>query len=329
MSFSFWVLVTSAVLVGCEIGERSGGSDVASESSAAAWRHNDSVETLLSLAIECDKDSASYIAHIDAYVAEVDGTVRMRRDSVEVWDRSTQGGHVVGSWDSLGYRRLDVVLYGETGRSTFEIYLRDRRTLYLQDGRAPYLRYQRPVRIRFEDMSYDSLFDVKDPVERARITRLFYLCDTTIKAQFESITGDTSAIAVRSVFSGTSWQNEIGEYLHLLEPAIVDDYVALLERFLRQEMLAEEFARTYSTDYLSDNRSNSEALFYILDGMFGDVESFQSDPKLRKELNEGTSIPGFYIDEIELRRSVAKALAALAQHKAILAPTDSQQLKAR
>ena len=86
------------------------------------------------------------------------------------------------------------------------------------------------------------------------------------------------------------------------------DYGLLLEQFLDGAMSAEEFQSTYLDRFKNERRRLEDALFDLLDGLFGDVDSFSTDPKLLAEN------PGFYLDERQLRektRAAAVCLAAL------------------
>jgi hypothetical protein len=96
--------------------------------------------------------------------------------------------------------------------------------------------------------------------------------------------------------------------------SVYQDYGLLLKQFLQGEMSAEEFQIAYLHQFKNESRQFDEALFEVLDTLFGDVDAFCADPDKRAELD--AQIPGFYLDESELRQRVAHAseqLAALQQ----------------
>jgi Bacterial self-protective colicin-like immunity len=87
-------------------------------------------------------------------------------------------------------------------------------------------------------------------------------------------------------------------------------YLSLLKRFLANEVSAEEFQAAYLGIFKHENRQLDPSLFSILDTLFGDVDSFVSDPELRAELE--LQNPDFYLDEAELRHKVLDAYERLA-----------------
>jgi hypothetical protein len=76
------------------------------------------------------------------------------------------------------------------------------------------------------------------------------------------------------------------------------DYRLLLERFLGGELTAERFQSTYLERFKTEQRRLDEPLFELLDGLFGDVDSFTTDLNLLAEN------PSFYLDEDRLREKV-------------------------
>lgn len=85
----------------------------------------------------------------------------------------------------------------------------------------------------------------------------------------------------------------------------VVDYRSLLEQFLRGELTAEKFQSMYLDRFKTEQRRLDEPLFELLDGLFGDVDSFTIDPELLAEN------PSFYLDENRLRGKVRDVLEEL------------------
>lgn len=92
----------------------------------------------------------------------------------------------------------------------------------------------------------------------------------------------------------------------------ISHYLLLLKQFLDNQMSAEAFQSVYLDTFKRDDRPLDSVLFNILDTLFGDIDSFVSDPGLRCELEAQT--PGFYLDEPTLRRRVSEAYAELQHH---------------
>jgi hypothetical protein len=86
------------------------------------------------------------------------------------------------------------------------------------------------------------------------------------------------------------------------------DYERLLEQFLSGAMPVEEFQATYLDRFKNEGQLD-ESLFELLDELFGDVDSFTTDPQLLAEN------PGFYLDEAGLRQKVRQAAARLSDLK--------------
>ena len=76
------------------------------------------------------------------------------------------------------------------------------------------------------------------------------------------------------------------------------DYKALLDRFMEKAIPVEEFQTIYLELFKNETRQLSEPLFALLDGLFGDIDSFSADPYLLAEQ------PDYYIDEAQLREKV-------------------------
>jgi len=82
------------------------------------------------------------------------------------------------------------------------------------------------------------------------------------------------------------------------------DYRLLLEQFLSGVSSAMEFQTTY-LDCFKNEGLLDERLFEILDELFGDIDSFSTDPELLAEN------PEFYIDEARLREKAQFAVRRL------------------
>lgn len=82
-------------------------------------------------------------------------------------------------------------------------------------------------------------------------------------------------------------------------------YSDLFRQFLSKKISAEEFQMTYLNRFKSETRMIDENLFYLLDCLFGDVDSFTSDQLLIAEN------PAFYINEEGLREKVKLVLDRL------------------
>ena len=89
---------------------------------------------------------------------------------------------------------------------------------------------------------------------------------------------------------------------------IYADYRFLLDRFLKDNMSVEEFQTAYFDRFKNETRNLDEALFKLLDGLFGDIDAFSTDPQLL------AAQPDFYLNEQQLRervQQVAKRLSDL------------------
>ena len=79
-------------------------------------------------------------------------------------------------------------------------------------------------------------------------------------------------------------------------------YIELLMSFLHNGLSALDFERTYLEFYLNDTTEWSETEFAVLDELFGDVDAFCADAKLRDHND---------LDEEQLRRKCQMALEKL------------------
>ena len=83
------------------------------------------------------------------------------------------------------------------------------------------------------------------------------------------------------------------------------DYRLLLERYLSGELTVERFQSMYLDRFKTEQQRLDEPLFELLDGLFGDVDSFTKDPELLAEN------PNFYLDEERLREEVRRVVKKL------------------
>ncbi|GAB3408840.1 colicin immunity domain-containing protein [Massilia agilis] len=91
---------------------------------------------------------------------------------------------------------------------------------------------------------------------------------------------------------------------------VAQDYRDLLQRFLSNQLEAQEFQTAYLEKFQNEKRHLSEELYEVLDALFGDVDAFCPDPELLAKLN--ADLPGFYLSEPVLRTRVERAFALLA-----------------
>jgi len=85
----------------------------------------------------------------------------------------------------------------------------------------------------------------------------------------------------------------------------LEQYISLLDAFLRESISAVEFERLFLITFKSDTTMWPPALFKILDTLFGDIDAFCADEGLREEGD---------LSEQELRVQCAQALKALKGH---------------
>ena len=82
------------------------------------------------------------------------------------------------------------------------------------------------------------------------------------------------------------------------------DYVRLIRAFVEGQLDVDEFETRYMRKFQADETFWPDAVFQILNTLFLDVDAYYPDPEIRGPLE---------IDEEELRRRAAAALAALRQ----------------
>lgn len=82
----------------------------------------------------------------------------------------------------------------------------------------------------------------------------------------------------------------------------LNEYVQLIESFVRGETSAAEFERRYLTLFKSDQTRHSDAEFRILDRLFSEVDAFCGDSSIRS-LDD--------LDDLELRDRCVQALIAI------------------
>jgi hypothetical protein len=136
----------------------------------------------------CPGDSAAIVDESRRYAGWVRSRLRQfERDSADVRDQSTEGGRLVGYSDSLGPRRIDVTLFGETGKSFGHFVVRDRRAVYVE----------------WTSTFYERPFYEATPGERGRESISATLCDSFVVAQTIARSGDTAT--PRTLHSGARW----------------------------------------------------------------------------------------------------------------------------
>jgi hypothetical protein len=94
----------------------------------------------------------------------------------------------------------------------------------------------------------------------------------------------------------------------------ISNYLSLLQQFLDNRLPVEAFQTEYLDMFKRDDRPLDSVLFNIHDTLFGNTDSFVSDPVLRSQLE--SQMPGFYLDEPTLRRRVSEAYAELKKYAA-------------
>ena len=88
---------------------------------------------------------------------------------------------------------------------------------------------------------------------------------------------------------------------------IAQEYKLLLEKFLDGTMPVDEFQTVYLDRFKTEQRSLNDALYEILEGVFGDVDSLTTDQQLLAEN------PDFYLDESQLREKIRQASIQLGE----------------
>lgn len=85
----------------------------------------------------------------------------------------------------------------------------------------------------------------------------------------------------------------------------LNNYVDLIKNFLNGNLSASQFSNVYVQRFKGEGGPMDEGLFLLLDELFGDAESFTSNPALRAEN------PGFYLDEPALQMKARDILARM------------------
>jgi hypothetical protein len=86
---------------------------------------------------------------------------------------------------------------------------------------------------------------------------------------------------------------------------IAGEYKALMNDFLDGVISTVGFQTAFLTKFKNENRKFEGSTFYVLDELFGDIDSFTSDANLIAE------DPSFYLNEDQLRRKVIVAVGKL------------------
>lgn len=68
---------------------------------------------------------------------------------------------------------------------------------------------------------------------------------------------------------------------------MADRYKELISKFVDREISASEFESCYLTLFKSDRSKVGGEKFNILDRLFADVDAFEADPELRKQVYGG------------------------------------------
>jgi hypothetical protein len=88
-----------------------------------------------------------------------------------------------------------------------------------------------------------------------------------------------------------------------------EGYLSLMEAFINQTISARDFERRYVEKFKNESGSLDESTYQVLDEVFGDVDAFEPDESLRRELE--AEDPGYYLDEVRLKERVQAAVARL------------------
>lgn len=82
---------------------------------------------------------------------------------------------------------------------------------------------------------------------------------------------------------------------------VCTDYGQLLGQFVNGSLSVEEFQAIYLEKFKQEKRHMTDAVYELLEGVFGDIDSFTFDPELHAES------PQFYLDECALREKIRNA----------------------
>jgi hypothetical protein len=86
---------------------------------------------------------------------------------------------------------------------------------------------------------------------------------------------------------------------------ICTEYRLLFNRFLAGTIPVAEFQAMYLDRFKNEKRWLGDELYELLESVFGDVDSFSTDPELL------TKNPDFYLDERTLREKIQSAATRL------------------
>ena len=87
--------------------------------------------------------------------------------------------------------------------------------------------------------------------------------------------------------------------------AVKDEYVTMMQHFLDGNIPTPDFEKSYLSKFKNEPRNLDDKEFEILDALFGDIDAYTSDASLIAEN------PNFYVNESQLRESVAMAVKKL------------------
>ncbi len=86
-------------------------------------------------------------------------------------------------------------------------------------------------------------------------------------------------------------------------------YLSLMEAFINQTISARDFERRYLQKFKEESGLLDESTYQVLDEVFGDVDAFEADDSLRREMEAEN--PGYPLDEAQLKSRVRAAVARL------------------
>ncbi len=84
-----------------------------------------------------------------------------------------------------------------------------------------------------------------------------------------------------------------------------DEYLSLIDAFVGGEIDADEFSGRYLKKLKNEDVALPEGSFMVLDGLFGDADSYTNDEKLL------ASLPAFYLSVEQLEEHAMNAAAEL------------------
>jgi len=83
------------------------------------------------------------------------------------------------------------------------------------------------------------------------------------------------------------------------------EYLSLIDAFVGGEIDADEFSGRYLEKFKNEDVALPEESFMVLDGLFGDADSYTDDEKLL------ASLPAFYLNAEQLKEQAMSAAVEL------------------